>query len=121
MNLRRVTLAALMTSAVAAPALADPIKTVFVIDMENHNWTDPNPNGTTTTVNGVNTINTPIGAPGSVQRAPAQLLGNAAAPFLNSLITPGNPNAAQTAYATNYTHVLPGQNQSVHPSEPNYL
>lgn len=43
---------------------------IFVILYENHNLTQPNPtNGT------------------------QQLLGNPAAPFINSLMTPGNPNA----------------------------
>jgi hypothetical protein len=62
--------------------------------MENHNLTQP----------------------GSVT-SPPQLLGNAAAPYLNSLITPGNPNAAQTSWASNYYNAAPG----VHPSLPNYL
>ena len=43
--------------------------------------------------------------------------GNPAAPFLNSLMTPGNPNAAQTSYASNYHNAAAG----VHPSLPNYL
>ena len=45
------------------------------------------------------------------------LLGNAAAPYLNSLMTPGNPNALYTSYATDMTNVAPG----IHPSEPNYI
>jgi hypothetical protein len=49
--------------------------------------------------------------------SPQQLLNNPAAPFLNSLMTPGNANAAQTSWASNYTNVAPG----VHPSEPNYV
>ena len=32
-------------------------------------------------------------------------------------MTPGNPNAAMTSYASNYQNVAPG----VHPSEPNYV
>jgi hypothetical protein len=77
-----------------APARAGGIGTVFYIDMENHNLTQPNPSS-----------------------SPQQLLGNSAAPYLNSLITPGNPNAAQTSYAPNYYNVAPG----IHPSEPNYI
>ena len=73
------------------PAIGD----VFYIDMENHNLTQP---------------------PG-LSGSPEQLLGNPAAPYLNSLMTPGNPNAAQTSYASNYYNVAPG----VHPSEPNYV
>jgi len=75
---------------------------VFVINMENHNFTQP------------------ANDPG----APEQLLGNAAAPYLNSLITPGNPNAAQVSYASNYYNVLAtpsGNNPSIHPSEPNLI
>jgi hypothetical protein len=79
---------------VAATATAGPLGDVFVIDMENHNLTQP----------------------GSVT-SPAQLQGNAAAPYLNSLMTPGNPNAAQTSWASNYYNVAAG----VHPSLPNYL
>ena len=36
---------------------------------------------------------------------------------MNSLITPGNPNAAQVSYATAYFNAGRG----VHPSEPNYV
>ena len=45
------------------------------------------------------------------------ILGNPAAPFLNSLMTPGDPNAAQTSWASHYTNAAPGN----HPSLPNYL
>jgi hypothetical protein len=78
------------------------INTVFVIDMENHNLTQP----------------------AGDTAAPQQLLGNPAAPYLNSLMTPGNPNAAQTSYASEYHNVLAtpsGNNPSIHPSEPNYM
>ncbi len=70
------------------------IGTIFVIAMENHNFTQPNPTN-----------------------SPQQILGNPAAPFLNSLITPGNSNAAQVSYATAYYNAGVG----VHPSEPNYV
>jgi hypothetical protein len=75
---------------------------VFYIELENHNFTQPS----------------------SDTSAPQQLLGNPAAPFLNSLITPGNPNAAQVSYASAYHNVLAtpsGNNPSIHPSEPNYV
>ena len=78
---------------IASSAQAQQIGDVFYIDLENHNFTQPS--GVT---------------------APEQFLGNSAAPFLNSLITPGNANAAMTSYASNYQNV-PG----VHPSEPNYV
>ncbi len=74
---------------------------VFYIDMENHNLTQPS--------------NVPPGTP-------QQLLGNPAAPYLNSLMTPGNPNAAQTSYASDYYNVLYNNpSVSIHPSEPNYI
>jgi hypothetical protein len=70
------------------------IKTVFVIALENHDWTQ-----------------------GCPDCAPQQLLGNPAAPFLNSLVTPGNSNAVQVSYATAYYSAAQGE----HPSEPNYI
>jgi hypothetical protein len=75
-------------------AKAQQVGDVFYIALENHNFTQPN----------------------SIT-SPQQLLGNPAAPFLNSLVTPGNPNAAQTSYATAYTNAGLGD----HPSEPNYV
>lgn len=67
---------------------------VFVIAMENHNFTQP-----------------------STQATPQQILGNSAAPYINSLLTPGNPNSVQVSYATQYLNAGTG----VHPSEPNYV
>src|SRR5215468_4761481 len=97
--MRRFLLTTAATVALAASAQAQQLGTVFYIDMENHNLTQP----------------------GSVT-SPQQLLGNPAAPFLNSLMTPGNPNAAQTSYASNYLNVLPNNpGVSIHPSEPNYV
>ena len=62
--------------------------------MENHNFTQP-----------------------STQATPQQILGNSAAPYINSLLTPGNPNSVQVSYATQYLNAGTG----VHPSEPNYV
>jgi hypothetical protein len=70
------------------------VGSIFVIAMENHNFTQP-----------------------PSQTSPQQIFGNPAAPFVNSLITPGNPNAAQVSYATAYHNAGLG----VHPSEPNYV
>lgn len=67
---------------------------VFVILMENHNLAQPNPTS-----------------------SPEQILGNPAAPYMNSLITPGNPNAAQVSYTKAYFNAGTGD----HPSEPNYV
>jgi hypothetical protein len=78
-----------------ALATLHQIKTVFVIPLENHDFVQANPEG-----------------------SPEQLLGNPACPYFNSLITPGNSNAVQTAYATHYFSCAIG---GEHPSEPNYL
>lgn len=98
-NLRRT---ALLGSALAAALLAaqapaqsvQQIGDVFVIAMENHNFTQP-----------------------TNMTSPQQILGNPAAPYINSLITPGNPNAAQVSFATAYFNAGTGD----HPSEPNYV
>ena len=71
-----------------------PIQTVFVIAMENHNWTQPIPSS-----------------------SPQQIFGNVAAPYINSLVTPGHTNAAQVSYCTRYFNAGVG----VHGSEPNYV
>ena len=85
------------------PSINPIIGDVIVIDMENHNLTQP-----------------------SSVTSPQQLLGNPAAPFLNSLMTPGNPNAAQTSYASayynaDYTNTTINGGNGIHPSEPNYV
>jgi hypothetical protein len=92
-GLPRWTTALLLAAALPAAARASGVGDVFVIAMENQDFTDPAGSG-----------NQPI-------------LGNPAAPFINSLVTPGNPNAADVSYATNYTNAGVG----VHPSEPNYI
>ena len=92
-------------------AAAQQIKTVFVIAMENHNWTQP--------------ANQFIGT--------QQIYLNPNAPFINSLVN-GSATAVinghtvnisqQVSYATNYRNVLAtagGNNPHIHPSEPNYL
>lgn len=91
---------------------AEHIKKVFVIAMENHNWTQPN-----------NQFSGPI----------QQVFQNPNAPFINSLVN-GTAVAVinghqvniskQVAYAANYRNVLAtasGNNPHIHPSEPNYL
>jgi hypothetical protein len=72
----------------------DGVQTIFVIAMENHNWTQPAPTS-----------------------SPQQILGNPAAPYINKLVTPGNAKAAEVSYATAYFNAGVG----VHPSEPNYV
>ena len=91
---------------------AQQIKTVFVIAMENHNWTQPANQFT-----------------GNIQ----QIFQNPNAPFINSLVN-GTAFAVvndsvvhisdQVSYATAYHNVLAtrsGNNPHIHPSEPNYL
>jgi hypothetical protein len=75
-------------------ALPSALGDIFYIEMENHNLTQP---------------------PGT--NGPEQLLGNPAAPYLNSLMTPGNRNAKHTSFTSNYLNAGPG----IHPSEPNYV
>jgi phosphatidylinositol-3-phosphatase len=83
----------------ALPSVNPIIGDVFYIDMENHNLTQP-----------------------STVTSPQQLLNNPAAPYLNILMTPGDPNAAQTSYASNYYNVeYNNPSVSIHPSEPNYV
>jgi phosphatidylinositol-3-phosphatase len=73
----------------------DPrVKTVFVVAMENHNWTQP----------------------GSIT-SPQQIFMNPAAPFINSLVNGTSGISAQVAYANGYINAGVG----VHPSEPNYI
>jgi phosphatidylinositol-3-phosphatase len=94
--LRAAILAVCAVAAMSCPfsAFADSVGDVFVIAMENHNFTQP---GSYTTTQAI--------------------FNNVNAPYINSLITANNPNAAQTSWASNYTSV----GSSVHPSEPNYL
>lgn len=102
-----------LAGALSGPlARAEEIKTVFVIAMENHNWTQPANQFT-----------------GNIQ----QIYLNPAAPFINSLVD-GTAYVIidgkavnisdQVAYATNYHNVLANasdNNAHIHPSEPNYL
>jgi hypothetical protein len=94
--MRRIAGGILVTAAIAGvgSAQAAQITTVFVVAMENHNFTQP----------------------GSYTSIP-QIYGNSAAPYINSLVTPGNPNAQYTSYESNNTNVGAG----IHPSEPNYI
>jgi len=101
---------ALLTTLGYLNAGAEEVKTVFVIAMENHNWTQP-----------ANQFN------GNIQ----QIFQNPNAPFINSLVN-GTAFAVvggrvvhiseQVAYASNYHNVLAtpsGNNPHIHPSEPN--
>jgi len=93
-------------------ASAQEVKTVFVIAMENHNWTQPANQFT-----------------GGIQ----QIYQNPSAPFINSLvdgtatlvINGAEVNISQNvAFTTAYHNVLStpsGNNADIHPSEPNYI
>ncbi|HEX3358931.1 MAG TPA: alkaline phosphatase family protein [Tepidisphaeraceae bacterium] len=90
-----ITAAILAASSISYRATAAQVGNVWVIALENHNFTQP------ASFNGsINAIK-----------------GDPAAPFIQSLITPGNANAAQVSYETAYYQ--PGLNE--HPSEPNYV
>jgi phosphatidylinositol-3-phosphatase len=82
---------------------ANDVKAVFVIAMENHNWTQPANQFT-----------------GGIQ----QIYQNPNAPYINSLVDGTSDISDQVAYAANYHNVLAtpnGANPHIHPSEPNYL
>jgi len=92
-----VAIAGVLLAAQPVPAQPTGVRRIgnfFVIALENHNFTQPNPTS-----------------------SPQQIFGNPAAPYINSLITPGNSNAAQVSFAANYYNAGVG----VHPSEPNYV
>src|SRR5258708_3895820 len=111
-HVRSLCVVALLTTLSALSASAQQIKTVFVIAMENHNWTQP-----------ANQFS------GGIQ----QIFQNPNAPFINSLVNGTafsrvNESVVniseQVAYATAYHNVLAtpsGNNPHIHPSEPNYL
>src|SRR5215468_5096117 len=103
---------ALLAGLANTDAHAQQIKTVFVIALENHNWTQPANQFT-----------------GGQQ----QIFQHPSAPFINSLVD-GSAFAIingdvvhiseQVSYATNYRSVLAtpgGNNPHIHPSEPNYI
>ncbi len=69
-------------------------RTVFVVAMENHNWTQA-----------------------ASVTSPQQIFQNPAAPFVNSLVNGTSGISEQLAFANGYINAAPG----VHPSEPNYI
>jgi hypothetical protein len=83
-------------------AKATGVRSVFVIAMENHNWTQPANQFT-----------------GGIQ----QVYQNPAAPYINSLVDGSSPIRDQVAYASAYHNVLADAagTTHIHPSEPNYL
>ncbi|HEY6351090.1 MAG TPA: alkaline phosphatase family protein [Candidatus Angelobacter sp.] len=96
-------LLAVSSQLIASAQENNGIKTVFVIAMENHNWTQPANQFT-----------------GGIQ----QVFQNPAAPFINSLVNGTSRISEHVSYAANYHNVLAtpgGNNPHIHPSEPNYL
>src|SRR6516162_6958966 len=73
---------------------AGSVKKVFVIAMENHNWTKP-----------------------ISQTSPQPIFQNPAAPFINSLANGTSSISSQVAFANGYINAGVG----IHPSEPNYI
>ena len=71
---------------------------VFVIAMENHNFIQP-----------------------KTYTQLQQVYKNPAAPYINSLVKPGDPNALYVSYAVRYLNAVTKGGISVHPSEPNYV
>jgi hypothetical protein len=67
---------------------------VFVVAMENHNWTQP-----------------------GTQTSPQQIFQNPAAPFINGLVNGTSGISDQVAFANAYINAAVGD----HPSEPNYI
>jgi hypothetical protein len=111
-RLRTLGVLACLTALGSSSAGAQEVKKVFVIAMENHNWTQPDNQFT-----------------GGIQ----QIYQNPNAPFINSLVN-GTATViingsevnigSQVAYATAYHNVLStpsGNNPDIHPSEPNYI
>lgn len=87
----------------AGQASAASIGDVFVISMENQNWTQPT---------------------GQFTGGQQQIKNNPAAPFLNNLVQGNVPGISnQTAYTDTYYNVLasPTNTTHIHPSEPNYI
>jgi len=70
------------------------VRKVFVIAMENHNWTQP-----------------------AAVVSPQPIFMNPAAPFINSLVNGTSGISDQVSYATAYINAAVGN----HPSEPNYV
>ena len=106
-SLRILSALAFLAAFSSASVRAQEVKTVFVIAMENHNWTQP-----------------------ATDTGTQQIFQNPNAPFINSLVD-GTAFATingrtvhvseQVAYAAAYHNVLVGTSAHIHPSEPNYL
>ncbi len=89
-----VNITVISTNALASQFIDKNVGIIFMIGMENHNFTQPSPTS-----------------------SPQQISNNPACPYLNSLITPGNSNATYVSFAKKYYNAGAG----VHPSEPSYI
>lgn len=102
LNLPRTLAASAVFAALSTwSASAQQVRAVFVIAMENHNWTQPDSTGN-----------------------PQQIFQNPNAPFINSLVSGVSAISSQVSYATAYHNALAkanGNTPHIHPSEPNYI
>ena len=77
----------LLTAGLACHTYGGSVKTIFIIAMENHNWTQP-----------------------STQTSPGQVFGNAAAPYINSLVTgPGAFSNVPVGFTSSFNSPAIGQ------------
>ena len=100
---RLLAVSALLSILTGQCVRAQSVKKVFVIAMENHNWTQPD-----------HQFN------GKIQ----QIFQNPNAPFINSLVNGSSAISSQVSYATAYHNAganASGTGLHIHPSEPNYL
>lgn len=86
-----------------APVTRKTVGKVFIIVTENRNFMQP-----------------------ESETYGQAIKGSLHAPYINGLITPGHPDAKQVSWASCYHHVLSlpagtTDNNSIHPSEPNYI
>jgi phosphatidylinositol-3-phosphatase len=88
-----ITAAVLNTFLALSPARAQQVQTVWYIYLENRNWTENETSGG------------------------AQLFGSSAAPYINSLVTPGNANATEVSYCSQYHNDLAGPTAAIPPSQ----
>jgi hypothetical protein len=96
---RHLSATLVLAAAAATGAHAAEIGDVFVIALENHNFTQP------------------AFVENTRKPQPQQLLGNPACPFFNSLVTPGDPNAKYVSFCSHYSNA----GNRVHPSEPSLI
>jgi hypothetical protein len=90
--------ALLVAGAAQADTASAKTAPIFVIALENHNFVQP-----------------------KNYTEQQQIYHNPAAPYINSLVTPGDPNAQYVSFASRYLNVIDQNGVSVHPSEPNYV